>query len=182
MSGALNLPDVTTHKWEIATDIGGDFTSTENVVYNRWYTQALVAWADASGKHTVLYWDLPDTSKVVRVTTAPSYGNKNPPVPALTFGDAPWNPGQEVYNGVLRGFRVYRTNLSVADILAEAATALSTSAGASNIWYLNMDPTPTDISDKSGAGHNPAWVGSERPALWIGPSLPPQAPTNLRVQ
>jgi hypothetical protein len=33
-------------------------------------------------------------------------------------------------------------------------------------WYLNMNPSPSDISDKSGRGNNPAWVGTERPTLW----------------
>jgi hypothetical protein len=178
-------PSGSVHKWEIATDYGGDFQSTENAIYNRWYTQALVAWADGSGnKHTDFYWDLPDTTKVVTWTTSSSYGNKNPPVPALTFGDAPWNPGGEVYNGILRGIRVYSTNLSLSDILSESSSPLSTSAGASKIWYLNMNPTPSDISDKSGAGHNPSWVGSERPGLYTtdGQTMPPAAPSNLQVR
>src|SRR6266576_1522381 len=166
-------PNYTSHKWEIATDHGGDFLSAEDVVYDRWYTQALVAWSDGSGnKHTDFYWDLPDTSKVVSHTTGSIYGNTNPPVPALTFGDAPWNPGNEVYDGILRGIRVYSTNLSMTDILSEASSPLSTSAGAAKIWYLNMDPTPSDISDKSGKGHNPSWVGSERPSLYTDSQAP----------
>ena len=36
------------------------------------------------------------------------------------------------------------------------------------MWYMNLNPTPSDIGDKSGAGHNPAWVGSARPQLWSG--------------
>jgi hypothetical protein len=178
-------PNYTSHKWEIATDYAGDYVSSENVVYDRWYTQALVTWSDSNGnKHTDFYWDLPDISKVVTHTTASNYGNKNPPVPALTFGDAPWNPGREVYNGILRAFRVYSTNLSVSDILSESSSPLSTSAGASKIWYLNMNPTPSDISDKSGAGHNPSWVGSERPGLYTDgqTTTPPAAPSNLVVQ
>ena len=62
--------------------------------------------------------------------------------------------------------QVYSSTLSVADILAEANSPLSTSLGAGNIWYLNLNPTPTDISDKSGRGHNPSWVGNLRPTLW----------------
>jgi hypothetical protein len=54
-------------------------------------------------------------------------------------------------------------------VLAETTTPVSTSAGSSSIWYLNVNPTPTDISDKSGRGHQPAWVGPERPLLWTGP-------------
>jgi hypothetical protein len=33
---------------------------------------------------------------------------------------------------------------------------------------LNVDPRPDDISDKSGKGHHPQWVGSQRPTLWTG--------------
>jgi hypothetical protein len=51
-------------------------------------------------------------------------------------------------------------------VLSEVNAPLSTGAGAANIWYLNLSPTPTDISDKSGQGHHPAWVGSARPRLW----------------
>jgi chitodextrinase len=46
-----------------------------------------------------------------------------------------------------------------------------------------MDPTPTDISDKSGNGHNPVWVGNERPTLFTEGSAPdtqiPTTPSNL---
>jgi hypothetical protein len=69
----------------------------------------------------------------------------------------------------LRGIQIYSTNLSVADIQSEVNAPLSTTAGAANIWYINLNPTPSDISDKSGRGHNPSWVGAERPTLWMGP-------------
>jgi hypothetical protein len=66
---------------------------------------------------------------------------------------------------------------------SEATAPLSTSAGTSSVWYLNINPTPTDITDKSGKGHNPSWVGSERPALFTDGSAnpPPAPPTNLRI-
>ena len=163
-------PSGSVHDWEIAVE-GGDFVNGR-VVYDRWYTQALVVWADAGGrKHHVFYWDLPNTDAGRRVehVALAGYGNRAPPVPALTWGDAPWAPGQEVYNGVLRGIQIYTTHLSVSDLLSEVSAPLSTAAGAANIWYLNLNPTPTDISDKSGRGNHPAWVGSERPRLWSGP-------------
>jgi hypothetical protein len=108
-----------------------------------------------------------------------SYGNINPPAPALTFGDAPWRPGEEVWNGILRGIQIYSGPLTLEEMLNEANTPLSTQAGASAIWYLNSNPTPSDISDKSGRGHNPVWVGSERPTLYTGGPIGPsnQAPT-----
>jgi hypothetical protein len=36
-----------------------------------------------------------------------------------------------------------------------------------NIWYMNIDPTPSDISDKSGKGHHPVWADPDNTAsLW----------------
>jgi hypothetical protein len=93
----------------------------------------------------------------------------NPPAPALTFGDAPWQPGRETCACTLRGLQIYNSLLSLADIQAEMAAPLSTPAGANSVWYLNLNPTPTDIADKSGKGHHPAWVGTGRPALYEGP-------------
>jgi hypothetical protein len=172
--GAHPYPDggsaANTHKWEISVS-QADYVNGV-VVYDRWYTQALRVWADASGqKHHEFYWDLPNTdaAHMVSRTTSADWGNRSPPVPALTWGDAPWAPGREVWNGILRGIQVYSANLSVPEILSEVSAPLSTGNGASNVWYLNLNPTPSDIADKSGAGHNPSWVGAERPTLWTGP-------------
>ncbi len=171
--GAHPYPDMqpngSTHQWEIAAQ-GNDFVNGV-VVYNRWYTQALRVWADGTGKHHEFYWDLPNTDADHRVTVdlPTSYGNLNPPVPALTWGDAPWNPSAEVWNGVLRGIQIYAAKLTLTDILNEISSPTSTTAGTNSIWYLNLNPTPTDIADKSGKGHNPEWVGNLRPMLYIAP-------------
>ena len=157
----------TTHKWEISA-FAHDYLSAENVVYDRWYTQALRVWADGSGKHHEFYWDLPNTSRVISVDLPADYGSINPPHPALTWGDAPWAPSNEIMNGIIRGIQIYSTTLTVNDILSESNAPRSTSPGTSNIWYLNLNPTPSDISDKSGQGHHPEWVGSGRPSLWSG--------------
>jgi hypothetical protein len=161
-------PNGSAHKWEISV-FGDDYLSSQDVVYDRWYTQALRVWSDGSGKHHEFYWDLPDTTRVIRVDVPSSYGNIMPPSPALTFGDAPWNESDEIMNGVLRGIQVYDVALSLSDILAEFGSPRSTADGTVHLWYLNLDPTPTDISDKSGNAHHPQWVGDERPALWSGP-------------
>ena len=161
-------PNGSTHQWEIAVG-GSDVLSDTDVVYDVWYTQAFRVWSDRAGKHLEFYWNLPDTSKVITVLASPEYGNTDPSSPVLAWGDAPWNESSEIMNGVIRSIQIYSATLSVADILTESANPLTTSAGASNIWYMNENPTPTDISDKSGAGHHPAWVGPERPLLWMGP-------------
>ena len=159
-------PDGTSHDWEIAVEQADPVNGA--VVYDRWYTQAFRAWSDSDGKHHEFYWDLPqlDEGHRVAVTAESDWGNRNPPAPALTWGDAPWNPGHEVWRGMLRGIQIYSAGLSLSDVLSEVRAPLSTVAGMTSIWYLNLNPTPLDISDKSGRGHHPEWVGRERPGLW----------------
>jgi hypothetical protein len=149
------------HFWEIAAPPGRDFVSQQHVVYDRWYTQ--VAVCRKSGTKTIheFYWNWPDTIKVVRHT-----GNQHedPPMPGLVIGDAPWNHGNEVWDGVLRGFQFYDVALTQSEISKEIASP----GQLLTPWYLNLNPVPSDISDKSGNGHNPAWVGNERPSQWSG--------------
>jgi len=149
------------HFWEIASPPGGDFVNDSHVVYDRWYIQ--VAICRTTGSNTVqdFYWDWPNTSKVVR-HTGELY--PDPPMPVLAVGDAPWNHGHEAWDGVLRGFQFYATALTPDEIEQE----LKTPDSAQTPWYLNLNPLPEDISDKSGNGHNPEWVGNERPFSWQG--------------
>lgn len=151
--------------WEISV-AALDVLSKQQVEYGRWHLQGLRVWSDLFGKHHEFYWDLPDTTKVIKHRAPRSYGNKLPPRPALTWGDAPWAPSKEIMFGVMRGFQIYSTSLTMGDLLAEASHPLSTPAGRESVWYMNLNPTPTDIADTSGAGHHPEWVGAERPLLW----------------
>jgi hypothetical protein len=175
--GAHPYPDGgsggTSHKWEVAA-YGGDFVAALNaastvVQYGTWKTQALRVFDDGTNKVHEFYFDLPDTSKVIITKLHQSYGTPAPSSPALVFGDAPWNIGNERLSGVLRGIQLYSGTLSVADILAEISSPLSTASGSASVWYLNMNPTPSDISDKSGKSHHPSWVSSSRPTLWSAP-------------
>ena len=166
------------HWWEIATDSGGDYTNTragsqKAVVKDQWYTQALRVTYNANGTKTlVFYTALPSVAAddVIERTVSSGYGNKNPPSPALTFGDSPWYAEfqHERLSGVLRGIKIFNNVLSESDMLAEAASdSLATSPGIANIWYMNINPTPSDISDKSGKGHHPAWADpSNKASLW----------------
>lgn len=169
----------TTHDWEIGgMDYGADWISTLSgssklVVKDRWYAQALRIVVNGDGTKTAwFYTDLPSTAPgdVIKVTSPSYFGNSNPPAPALTFGDSPWfaNYQHERLSGVLRGIKIFSKGISESDTLAESATdALATSEGTANIWYLNSNPTPADISDKSGRGHHPVWAQpANRAALW----------------
>lgn len=154
------------HRWEISIlqrDLLG-----EPVAYDRWYTQGFRVWADRMGKHHEFFWNLPYTygANCLKFTAPATWGNALPPSPALTWGDAPWAPGKEVWNGLLGGIQIYSACLSVQDMLTEATRPRTTALGRNHIWYENLAPQPDDISDKSGSGHHPEWVGSERPSLW----------------
>ena len=155
----------TVHDWEISAS-SSDF-SNGLVVQDTWYTQVLqVSGGSGVAKTHTFYWDWPNTDAGHKVThvSATTYGNTNPPSPCLTFGDAPWSPGAECLSGTLRGLQIYNALLSEADIASELASPLSTSAGIAGIWYLNVNPTPNDISDKSGQGHHPAWFNATKTA------------------
>ena len=163
-------PKSRAHKWELSIN-GGDYVTDANghstqLGYGTWKTQAFRAYDNGKEKVHEFYWDMPDLSKVIRTTLPRSYGTRSPLNPALTFGDAPWALGAERLSGVLRGIQLYSGLLTLTAILEESERALSTKAGKANIWYLNLNPTPDDIMDKSGKAHHPEWVSTSRAVLW----------------
>jgi len=187
-----------TQAWEISVrsndymDPDGAAVGQE-VTWNTWYTQAFTATKSGTTYTHKFYYDLSDTSKVITIAfTDPNWNTSNPPNPAVVMGQSPnlngnsWGgyPGWEEFNGVIRGIQIYSNDLSLADIQSEIASPKSTAAGAASIWYLNLDPRPSDVTDKkaSGTPHNPSWDGTT--ALeWsstVTPT-PPPTPTGLRV-
>jgi hypothetical protein len=171
-------PNGVAHNWEISAR-GLDVTADQNgnnttVQKDVWHTQALTVQEVANDELLFkFYWSLPDTSKVIVYETSggSAYANSFPSgTPALTFGDAPWSPGNESLSGLFRGLQIYSSTLSLADLLTEAGNdgtnLAQTAAGRAALWYMNQNPTPSDIADKSGAGHHPAWRSANRPRLW----------------
>jgi Bacterial Ig-like domain len=158
-------------QWEISV-AANDFVTGSEVQWDRWYTQAFRAWRESpSITHHEFYWDLPDTSKVITHTVVDAgWASTNPPVPAIVMGQSPnlngasWGgyPGWEEFNGIIRGVQIYSGLLSVTDIQSEIASPMSTTAGRNAIWYLNLNPRPSDVTDKKGTGtpHNPSWDGT----------------------
>jgi hypothetical protein len=169
-------PSAIDHRWEVSID-GADTVNDANgnntqVSYGAWHTQAMVVrLVNGNEIESRFYWNLPDTTKVIVHTTQVSdyaYTFRGAPYSgsALTFGDAPWSVGNERLSGVLRGIQLYASALSPSDMLTESSTPRSTVAGSNSLWYLNLNPTPSNISDQSGRGHHPTWTSSARPALW----------------
>jgi hypothetical protein len=169
-------PNGTPKSWEISIE-GGDDIVDENgnntsVVNNAWYSQA--ASTRSSGTTIVdFYWDLrTSVNRRISHTTGSALTNAAQS-PAVTFGDAPWSANNERLSGRLRGIQIYNAQLSEANIQAlelmedDAAVLAKCSAlGITSLWYLNMNPTPSDITDKSGNGRNPSWVSADHGTLW----------------
>ena len=146
--------------------------------WNRWYTQVFRCWQPTSTSRVhEFYWDWPDTSRVITRTSSTGY--VTPPTPIICMGHGPsiatdlsWGNylGYEEYKGILRGLQFYSGLLSLTDITAEVASPQSSSNGNSLIWFLNLNPTVADTTDKKvgGSAHNPTWDGADRPADWTG--------------
>ncbi len=180
------------HVWELAgledgrdtLGTGGfdDDARARKVVKGVWYTQALRITYNPNGtKVARFYIDLPATrlSDYIEYRSTAAYGNRTPRKPAITFGDSPWYPDfqHERLSGVIRHIKIFAKSLYQKDILAEAASeTLATAEGRANVWYMNINPTPDDISDKSGRGHDPAWAGPVRAGLYTGSGKPDAPP------
>jgi uncharacterized protein YjdB len=149
------------HLWEIASPPGQDYLSKMHVVYDRWYIQVAICDVIEGRLRTDFYWDWPSTKKML---SHDEVRYPDPPTPGLIIGDAPWNSGQEVWNGILRGFQFYQRAMKPQEVAGE----IRSPGSIGTPWYLNLNPTPEDISDKSGNNHNPRWVGAERPPSWRG--------------
>jgi len=165
-----------TQMWEVSvnsTDFPPDAPDDVEITWNQWYTQVFRAWREsASITHHEFYWDWDrDPSKVNSHTiNGAGWADTTPPSPCVIVGQAPnvggvsWGgyEGYEEYKGIIRGMQFYDSLLSLANV----ANELTTPGSIQTPWYLNLNPTPTDVTDKSGSGHNPAWDGSDRPSLW----------------
>lgn len=101
----------------------------------------------------------------------------NPPQPVITVGQSAWvtYAGNEEFCGAIRGLIIvpqWITSLANCRLIIANTTSAGVLATLSGLgitpWYVNMNPTVADISDKSGQGHHPIWVGNGRPADVVG--------------
>jgi len=175
--------------WEISV-FSNDYVVASEVQWDRWFTQAVRVWFDGTTFHHEFYYDWPDTTKLISQDIQfPTWSDRNPPHPSIMMGQAPdlcgpppstcgqsWGgyPGWEEFKGVIRGIQFYSGLLSLADIASEVNTPKSSANGFALIWYLNTDPTPTDVTDKKGVGvpHDPMWDGTTA-TLWTDGSSSP---------
>lgn len=170
----------TVHYWEIAGLAGGDFLSSAGgsggtlVTKDVWYSQARQT--EIIGGTTVRhrFWlDLDNNPSLVIEQDVALSSLGSPPSMKLRLGASPWtasgSANGETVSGVVRHVMMYDAALSISEIQAKLARGSDDSvASDSRCWYSNRNPTPDDVSDKSGAGHSPSWANSNRPTLWQG--------------
>jgi hypothetical protein len=175
--------------WEISVFSGDDTTGVE-VSWDRWHQQAIRVRRTAvdTTEHEFYYdWDPanpPTTCNAANKCLShtvqfPTWATTNPPNPAIVIGQAPdicgvppcstntsWGgyPGWEEFNGRIRGIQIYSQYLSLTEINQEIATPKSSAVGLANIWYLNLDPRPTDVTDKKA-------TGTAHPGTWACPGI-----------
>jgi len=156
-------PMGTPQRWEVSVESADFLGPTPD--WGRWHTQVFRAWREnSSTTHHEFYFDWPNMSSVITHTVnSATWGKTNPPIPRITMGQSAWltYAGNEEFKGVIRGIQFYSGLLSLADAASEINAPMSTANGRSLIWYLNLNPRPSDTADKKGVGtpHNPNWRG-----------------------
>lgn len=176
----------TVHYYEIAGLGASDFICTAGgspliVTKNTWVLQARTCEviSGTTLRHT-FYPDLTNNASysIVQDNLVANLPG-TPTSPCFQLSCSPWRAdhpaaGQndETINGTLRGIALFNARLTLSDIQTEGnsdSNSPQTSAGSASVWYINKNPTPSDISDKSGAGHSPSYssnTGSSRPTLY----------------
>jgi len=187
--GGHPYPFVGGQNWEISVgsfDIEGPAPE-----WNRWYTQVFRAWRESSTSchHEFIYdWDLfvssngADGIMAYEIEGSSDWASTDPPTPSIVVGEAPPNDantaswggyqGREQFKGIIRGMQFYDALLgseapaTVANT-APIASEIANPGSSRTPWYLNLNPTPSDVTDKSGSGHHPSFPASS-PSLWEG--------------
>lgn len=161
----------------IATPSGSSYSVTKGVWVRQGFTDEVVNVSGTNYIRRSFYVDLSDTSKViVRDQVQSALGSPSSPIFAL--GSSEWRDDiggsgitDEASSGTFRKILINSAKLSTANmvsVLACESNSAVLALGLSNMHYLNMNPTPSDVTDKSGAGHNPSWANGNRPTLYTG--------------
>ena len=168
--------------FDYISSAGYDYGSDQGlqVVKNQWYVQVRKCRLVSGGPHDGEYEHvfIPDlighpSFQIQQFLPDIKSGGASP---AFYFGASDWtasgSTNTETPFGRIRGIQLYDTFLSDADHATEAANstlnAAQTSAGQAALWYINQDPTPSDVADKKtgGTAHNPSWANANRPDQW----------------
>lgn len=133
-----------------------------------WYTQAKTCETTGGNYVHRFYPDLVNDPTyyiewIVAVGTfgTPSMKHRN--------GASPWtasgSTNAECPSGTFRYLLKYTRGFSAAEVLAKLGRTTDDTTDP-DVYYSNINPTPDDVADKSGSGHNPSWANANRPTLY----------------
>lgn len=180
-TGTVHYSEIAASQGSSVDYIGNVLGASMIVTKGVWVTQARQSFLQSggpnNGKICNRYW--PDISNATAyIETFGALGSYTVPASPIFVlcGGSPWRrdlpsagKNDEMPCGTHRFFKMFSAALTINEIASEAAyeyNAATTSAGSSSVWYMNINPTPTDVSDKSGQGHNPVWATANRPTLY----------------
>lgn len=160
------------HWHEIANGLDklSDGGSALEVVKGVWLSQARTCETVGSNYVHTFWPDIdgnPSFSITWTTSTAPNTGTFGPM--KFRFGASPWtasgSANVETPSGTFRHLLQYSRAMTLSEIQAKLALVNDDTADADR-WYSNLNPTPADVSDKSGQDHHPSWANANRPTLY----------------
>jgi hypothetical protein len=171
----------TTH-WEELAGLENGRDTTDNLAGGKIVVtqsvkriQALRMTRNGNGSKTGTYWyNLPNVtnSDIIQFTSDPTFGEVDPPSPALTIGDSPWYADfqHERAAGYHGRYKLIAKSMTQSDILLESAdmSRLVTSDGVANIWWgktnwLSVD----DLTCNYGTGRSFVWADAAHKATLV---------------
>lgn len=168
-SGTVQYHEIADGNDKIATPGG----QSKMLRTNGWLLQArTVTQVGSDYVHT--FWpDLESFPEYSIVHTRPVSDYASPGSPTLKFrlGASPWTASggtnTETPSADVQGLVVYDRSMTLSEVLArlDSFDNLTNETTDPDVWYSNVLMTPTDVSDKSGQGHNPVWANANRPTL-----------------
>lgn len=137
--------------------------------------QAMRITRNGDGTKTGRFWtNLPSTANadVIQYTSDSSWGEVEPPSPALTIGDSPWFADfqHERAAGYHGRIKIIAKALSEADTVSEASdfSRLVTSDGQANIWWGKTNwRTIDDLTCDYGTGRTWIWADTAHKASLV---------------
>lgn len=169
-TGSAQYHEIADGNDKIATPGG----QSKLVVKTGWLTQARTVQQVGSDYVHTFWPDLESYPEFSIVHTRPVSDYTSPGMPTMKFrvGASPWtasgDTNTEAPSCDFQGLLLYDRSMTLAEVLARAVKfdTLTEDTTDPDVWYSNVKMTPTDVTDKSGQGHNPAWANANRPTLF----------------
>ena len=162
----------------------GDFIASPGgarsleMIPERWYLHVLQTYEDSGNLISKFTPDAQEDPTFVIQQQITSASLTVPGSPCFSIGPSPWSrdPGgssgqnEETPDSIIACPKIFTDGeMDLADVIEEMLSGLDTpvtAAGIASVFYMSTYMTPSDISDKSGENHDPAYANAHEPDLW----------------